>query len=112
MNIHYKQKPQLFVEKSSNESSRYDDIIYKKQQIDIPAQPVEESTSEPPYTTFKPYTATSRYRVQQNRTSVYVKPEMTQDSKVYLNNGFQEIPSKFKLNVVLLICSFKILCYT
>lgn len=81
------------------ESNKYDEVTYKRPKINISPPPVEEFTSEPPYSTFKPLINNVPRRVPPNKTFTIRKQEITKESKVYVDSSFQEVSSKFKANV-------------
>lgn len=81
------------------ESNKYDEVPYKRPTNYIPPPPVEEFTSEPPYSTFKPPMSNVPLRIPLNKTFTIRKQELTKESKVYVDSSFQEVSSKFNGNV-------------
>lgn len=77
------------------ESNKYDEVSYKRPENYIPPPPVEEFTSEPPYSTFKPPISNVPHRIPPNKTFTIRKQEFIKESKVYVDNSFQEVSSKF-----------------
>lgn len=79
--------------------NKYDEVSSKKQKIHFPPRPVEEKTEESSYTTFTPPITNNMPRYKShpaNKTfTTYKKQEVINESKIYVDNSFQELQSKF-----------------
>jgi len=85
-----------------NETDEYDEMTFKRPKIRISPRPVEEFTSEPSYeySTIKPLiNNTPRYKTPPNKTSVVKKQEVTNESKIYLDDTLEEVSGKFIKNL-------------
>lgn len=93
------------------DSNKYDEVTSKKQNIYFSPRPVEEITGESSYTTFTPPINNNvpRYKstpVNQTSYTTYKKQEIIKESKMYIDNSFQEPSSKFNANRFIVLPSY------
>jgi len=82
-----------------NETNEYE-VTSIKPKYSVLSRSEETFTSEPFISTIKPLiNNTPRYRIPPNTTFTIKKQEFTKDSKIYLDNNFQEVTGKHDANL-------------